>query len=368
MSPEISIIVPVYNVERYLSDCLSSILNQDFNDWECILVDDGSKDGSGIICDEYCKKDRRFRVIHKENGGVSSARNVGIEQASGEWISFVDSDDSLVSDALFHMLFVNKNVNADVCLCPIVRGERKESYTNILTEGEKERLIWACLTYRTSEYAAKGFMVDAPHAKLFRASIIRQHTLRFKEDLCKSEDALFDAEFYQFAGRIVMDSHPVYRYTINPNSICHTFKFDNIQMFDRLLGYERDFLYANTYTSPMFRRVLEIRAFVALEQVLYEAGADKLPMAQRVKALKLLADAETIFGILQHIDYASIAQYINGRSRRIDLYLLKNRRFRTLCYWVDWCNYRGRLRVYMVKELKKLLRIDPDVSLSSRFH
>ena len=93
MNPEISIIVPVYNVEKYLKRCIDSILNQSFTDFELILVDDGSTDNSGEIIDEYAIKDERIKVIHKENGGLSSARNVGIEYSKGNYIAFVDSDD-----------------------------------------------------------------------------------------------------------------------------------------------------------------------------------------------------------------------------------------------------------------------------------
>lgn len=92
-SPKISIIVPVYKVEQYLRRCLDSIVAQTFTDWECILIDDGSPDNSGVICDEYVAKDNRFHVIHKENKGVSAARNAGLDAARGEWIGFVDSDD-----------------------------------------------------------------------------------------------------------------------------------------------------------------------------------------------------------------------------------------------------------------------------------
>ena len=92
-SPKISIIVPVYKVEQYLRRCLDSIVAQTFTDWECILIDDGSPDNSGRICDEYAEKDKRFRVFHQENVGVSAARNKGLDEARGEWIGFVDSDD-----------------------------------------------------------------------------------------------------------------------------------------------------------------------------------------------------------------------------------------------------------------------------------
>lgn len=100
MCKKISIIIPVYNVERFLRRCLDSVQNQSYSNWECIIVDDGSKDSSPAICDEYVKTDSRFKVIHKENGGVSEARNTGLSQVSGEWVTFVDSDDELTLDAL----------------------------------------------------------------------------------------------------------------------------------------------------------------------------------------------------------------------------------------------------------------------------
>ena len=94
----ISIIVPVYKAEKYLSRCVDSILGQTYKDLEVILVDDGSPDGSGVLCDAYAAKDSRVRVIHKENGGVSTARNVGLDAAGGDYISFVDSDDYVDPD------------------------------------------------------------------------------------------------------------------------------------------------------------------------------------------------------------------------------------------------------------------------------
>jgi len=98
--PYISIIVPVYNVDNYLCQSLNSIISQTCVSWECILIDDGSSDNSGSICEGFAHKDTRFKVIHKENGGVSSARNLGIEKAQGKWLYFCDADDTLVPQAL----------------------------------------------------------------------------------------------------------------------------------------------------------------------------------------------------------------------------------------------------------------------------
>lgn len=96
----VSVIVPVYNAEKYIETCISSVLNQTFTDFELILIDDGSEDESGHICDEYATKDTRIRVFHKENGGPSAARNSGLNVAQGEWILFLDSDDWIVPESL----------------------------------------------------------------------------------------------------------------------------------------------------------------------------------------------------------------------------------------------------------------------------
>lgn len=103
--PEISIIVPVYKVEKYLDTCVRSILAQTFTDFELILVDDGSPDGCGALCDAYAKEDPRVSVLHKKNGGLSSARNVGIEAAGGKYIGFVDSDDYIAPDMYGFLYF-----------------------------------------------------------------------------------------------------------------------------------------------------------------------------------------------------------------------------------------------------------------------
>ncbi|MDO4336026.1 MAG: glycosyltransferase family 2 protein [Bacteroidales bacterium] len=113
-NPEISIIVPVYNVEKYLCQCLDSIKAQTFRNWECILVDDGSTDSSASICDSYSQADSRFIVIHKENGGVSSARNAALEIARGEFIGFTDPDDWCEPEMFGHLLHLIKTHDADI--------------------------------------------------------------------------------------------------------------------------------------------------------------------------------------------------------------------------------------------------------------
>lgn len=117
MKEQISVIIPIYNVEKYLSDCVESVLKQTYTDLEIILVDDGSQDASGQICDDYAKQDSRVQVIHKKNGGLSSARNAGIDQATGQYFFFLDSDDWIAENALELLYKEIKSTGSDLALC-----------------------------------------------------------------------------------------------------------------------------------------------------------------------------------------------------------------------------------------------------------
>lgn len=200
--PLISIIVPVYNAENTLYRCVDSILQQTFTDWELLLIDDGSKDSSGDICDEYARKDSRIRVFHKENGGVSSARNLGLDNAKGEWITFVDSDDFLNLEALLNMTSVIGN--SDLVLSSI-REYDKVSYkdyivSNITTKNVEETAKWLdMLNY--------FIVLITPYSKLLKTSIINNHNLRFDIRFCSGEDSLFLYQYLYYVERVsCMDS------------------------------------------------------------------------------------------------------------------------------------------------------------------
>ena len=134
--PAISVIVPIFNVENYVRKCVDSILNQTFSDIEIILVDDGSTDASGRICDEYLSKDDRIRVIHKENGGLSDARNAGLDMCTGEYIGFVDGDDYIDGD-MYELLYKNLiQYDADISMCRFRR-----IYNNRIDDNGKDTII-----------------------------------------------------------------------------------------------------------------------------------------------------------------------------------------------------------------------------------
>ena len=211
MNALISIIVPIYNVEGYLSQCLDSIIAQTYPDWECILVDDGSKDGSGRICDDYQDEDKRFKVIHKPNGGVSSARNIGLEQARGEWVFFSDADDLLEVDALETLIKGTESGSPFV-----MAGFNKLSEDRTLLETSPKEIIKEISVeeaimeqYKPSDFSYQGYL----WCKLFRLDIIKNNHLKFDEGISFNEDGLFIMQYICcLKDKVYYSTKPVYNY------------------------------------------------------------------------------------------------------------------------------------------------------------
>lgn len=223
-NPLISIIVPVYNVEKYLRPCLDSILSQTYTNWEAILVDDGSTDRSGEICDEYAKKDIRVRVIHKENGGVSSARNCGIEQSRGAWFIFCDADDMLYNDALSKMVdCIGDNIDS-VCGGYITIDEtdaflsRSYAKSYKITIGRDDALT----DFYKHVYGDlfNGYLWN----RLLKADIIHNYNIRFRQDIYIKEDGLFLVQFLCSSPRMhTYFSDTIYKYRQNMGGVMKTY-------------------------------------------------------------------------------------------------------------------------------------------------
>lgn len=209
-TPKISIIVPVYNVEEYLYYCIDSILAQTFTDFELLLIDDGSKDRSGEICDEYAKKDNRIHVFHKENSGVSSARNLGLDKAQGEWICFVDSDDNIEFNYLQTFIHL---ITVQIADCYVVG-------CNIIKDNTQKKLGLKDKYYTLEQI--KDFIMDSrkvsifgvPWNKLFKNKIIQKYRIRFDENISSYEDELFVMDYILNIKSILTSSHCTYNYVI----------------------------------------------------------------------------------------------------------------------------------------------------------
>lgn len=250
--PEISIIIPVYNVEKYLTNCLKSLLIQTYSNWEAILVDDGSTDNSGVICDHFAKRDGRFRVIHKENGGLSSARNIAIPQAKGDYIFFLDSDDFIAEYALERLIGIANQYDADMVQCDFSKG--------VLTSfPSMNQRINICIFDSRSvfvEYAANAISC----AKLISRSVI--DGIRFPEGL-RNEDDFTTWKFYYNANRIAITSEKLYYYTDNPSSIMANLnKIPNLKYFEAYRERIRFFQEENEPDLEVVSRVQWMKCIV----------------------------------------------------------------------------------------------------------
>lgn len=218
----ISVIVPVYNAEKYLRDCIESILAQTYTDFELLLINDGSTDKTGEICDDYSHKPS-IRVLHKENGGVSSARNLGLDEAKGEWICFVDADDTIPADAL--ETYVNA-IFDDTDLVMSKYQTKDEEGTLIVDYKKYTDRVFAQQEFLQEMYEMKkqeyqGFIWN----KCFRRSLIMEHHLRFNESIYFNEDRLFVVQFVCASNKhVVYKDHLTYNYVERSTSAFQSIK------------------------------------------------------------------------------------------------------------------------------------------------
>jgi len=247
----ISIIVPVYNVEKFLSQCIESIINQTYHNLEIILINDGSTDDSGKICDEYAMKDKRIKVIHQENSGVSNARNRGLDVASGEYIAFVDADDWIAEDMYEYMLKKAKKSNAEIvkCLQTIVYSNQNIQdnliQNEILIDMKKDR------TRMISQVIVNGKMPSFS-LMLIKKDVI--DNLRFDTELIIGEDLLFVMNLYLSVHSMIWCDKYFYYYRIHENSATNSAEKNKKMLLNLLKLYAKIknlFINKNIYDSEL---------------------------------------------------------------------------------------------------------------------
>lgn len=235
----ISVIVPVYRVEDYLFRCVDSLVKQTYKNLEIILVDDGSPDRCGELCDDWAKKDARIKVIHKKNGGLSSARNAGLDVCRGEYIIFVDSDDYLADDAIEYMYADIQKTDADISICDFVPFSQKAKSHN--TYPKKKFIVsgkdkWNYIVH-SKQHDIYGVVTVVQWNKLFKAHIFKK--LRFQNGKV-NEDEFIIADELGLAEKISYNLKPLYYYLQRDDSIIHSFSakhFDGIDAYDHRINY-----------------------------------------------------------------------------------------------------------------------------------
>lgn len=236
MNDLISVIVPVYKVEEWLDQCVESIVNQSYKNLEIILVDDGSPDNCPQMCDEWAKNDERIKVIHKENGGLSTARNAGLDICSGKYISFIDSDDYIHRDMYTNMLEDLKRTNSDIVKCGRYIDDNGKISEKRIIESEKEynhNEILDCFFYHKDDFCSGVW------DKLYKAELFEG--IRFPDGL-NSEDYYVYGIIYNKASKLYYNDKFYYYYRIREESICRQeeiteHSFDKIIVSDKVYNY-----------------------------------------------------------------------------------------------------------------------------------
>lgn len=249
--PEISVIVPVYNAEKTIQRCVDSIRQQTFRDMEIILIDDGSKDASGALCDSFAKEDDRIRVLHKENAGVSAARNIGMEMATGTYIQFVDSDDALPKD-FCETLMHAQNANGKEAFV----WSGCQTVTGISEAGKGECIQYSNqdidrLSRRDILKLSGKYLLNSPWNKLFHTDIIRNSKLRMEEGLNIAEDLQFVMQYMDACGDvpvIICNTAYYYYYRVGQASLDNSYRDNYYDIHRRIL--KDQFFYAKQWQAP----------------------------------------------------------------------------------------------------------------------
>ncbi len=234
--PEISIIIPVYNIEKYVLRCIESVKNQSFTDYEVIMIDDGSTDNSGTLCENICKKENNYTVIHKENAGLGFARNSGLEVAKGKYIMFLDGDDYILPNHLEKLYNRMIECGADSCLSGHTRiyKDKTEQFPNVLldTQYEDSSIINEVLPKMCGKkYNGTDYVEMSVWLALYKREVIEKNKLRFhSEREFISEDLIFNLDFYPHAKRVCVSDSVGYCYCDNEGSLTTRYRVNRFEM------------------------------------------------------------------------------------------------------------------------------------------
>ena len=334
--PKISVIIPVYNVEPYIRQCLDSVVNQTYKNLEIIIIDDGSPDSCGEICDEYAKKDNRIRIIHKENGGLSAARNDGLKYVTGKWISFVDPDDWCELDMYEKAIVKAKENDADIVIFSLYRetnkGERRiHAFSSDFITTDKKIISQIQLSILNRKYTplsdSKEWGQGLPWDKLYKANLIFDNHLIFNEKVKANEDAIFNINAFQYAEKVVFFDEPLYHFRMNMDSISRKYTPNRVEI-DRQIYKELNCIglkynLSNEYYQALNEKIANDA--VVLGTRCFFNKRRKEPIYRKLKYANKILHEEPIFTAFEKVDVnmlGSSAKILLSFSRHHNVLLL----------------------------------------------
>lgn len=312
MDVQLSVIVPVYNMEKYLQRCMESLLNQNIFNYEIILVDDGSKDKSSEICDEYANQYPFVHVIHKENQGLGFARNSGLDVAKGKYVSFVDSDDTVSPKHFYELLKTAEEHNANACLGGSVSviGTNKIVCSplfagKVFNEQEIMQILLPSML-GFNKYGRNYFGM-AVWRGIFNRETIEKNNIRFRSEReYISEDAIFDIEFMSSSHIVVISEFSGYNYYHNAGSLTTSYRSDRFEQIKKLWLYEQQLVADKENCANLCRRIdsmflANIR--VTVKQEVEHGGFNFISLN---KAIKSMVRDECVQKVIQRYDYSKM--------------------------------------------------------------
>lgn len=308
----VTIVVPVYNARSSIEECLASIAAQSYRDWECVVVDDGSTDGSGGICDRFQLEDSRFKVFHQANRGVSATRNKALDAASGDYVAFVDADDALMPDAIEKL--VAAIGDSDLVVAGM-RHEYRDGKTKIVAPATSGR--FELLPRETEKMLdlERKFLLYAPHEKLYRRSIIERFSSRFEEGCSYGEDLMFNFGYLEHVGAISCIENPIYKYRISGEGLSAAYRPDQFSQ-----DYSQWKLVRSFYERKgMISRQLDEYHFRRLWGIVYD-GLFAYPKQESKRGyIESILDIPEIASLDKHRDVFSCSNWIKkailGRNK-----------------------------------------------------
>ena len=315
----VSIIVPVYNAKKYIDVCIDSVLNQTYQDFELILVIDGSQDASGSICDLYAKKDERITVYHRENHGVSASRNFGLTHARGKYILFVDADDSIEPDMLKGCIGLADENKADLVICSFryyMRDDNNRMVENSLASdfcGNRKEIFDQWFTTLVEKE-----ILNPPWNKLIKKELLDNNQIQFNEEFSICEDMTFSTQLLAVSKRTVLTGVMYYNYYIRTSGTL-VFRFHD-NYFEALTHfYETAYRYCKKFKRNSRQMKIINTLYVNLTIMFIKQICTKSPWDKRSKFKKIIE-----IGKKEEFHHAVKSTNLS-RKRRLVCYLLKNR-------------------------------------------
>lgn len=372
MTPKVSIIVPVYNAEKSIGRCIDSILNQEYTDFELLLMDDGSKDASGAICDEYAAKDTRVKVIHKANSGVSDTRNQALDLAGGTYLQFLDADDWITPNATRLLVEAAEQHHCDMVIADFYRvvGERVSHKGAIEEEGILTKEAFATQMMENPADFYYGVLWN----KLFRREIVEKYKLRMDSAISWCEDFMFNLEYIRHCEVFYALQVPIYYYVKTKGSLASQGMSISKTIKMKLMVFE--------YYNDFYKQVLTEEDYeknrIQVYKFLVDAAGDGfvppaiLPWAKKLGEERMSASQEAVEsdGVLMEeyrnrklLDYymepVAIKNELSVEEIRVIFYLAQNQTFANRKELADFIGMGSRSLTIVLQKLfqKKMVQV-----------